>query len=410
MNEEYQGHGFVAEPQEENHFILGASQLPQVILQPTGSWQAYLPLGEPQSRPQLETCNCTAYGTLTAIEILTRRLFNTQPDFSERFVGIMAGTRPPGNSPHTACEAIRKYGLIEESLLPFNDSVHSIIEYYSPDPMIEELITRGREWLSFFDFGHEWTWKDGSDLSTKQSAIKEALNYSPVALSTYAWVWNAQGIYTKPHGLDDNHWTVCVDYKEGEYWLIFDSYDPFLKKIAWDTDFMQAKRFHLAKRDLVIQKKISLLEQVVNLYRQMIQLLTTEKMKIPNLLDFCNAIKSFEGWFPPSKDYPNGSTSWKNKNPGNIRCNAILNRYATGVDPKGFCVFSDEQRGFQALTAMVQGVINGTSTHYKPEMTLNQFFSVYAPSGDANDPLAYARFIGQKLSVDPAVFTIKQLS
>lgn len=416
MNDDLQGHGYIKEPQEEDHFVLGSQQLPRVILQPTGNWQEHLPPGEPQSRPDLETCNCTAYNTLSSIEILIRRLFGTQPDFSERFVGIMAGTRPPGNSPHTACEAIRRYGLIEESLLPFNDSIHSILEYYSPDPMTEELLARGQEWLSFFDFGHEWVWADGSDLPTKQSALKEALKYSPVSLSTYAWVWNAQGIYIKAHGLTDNHWTTCVDYKEGEYWLILDSYDPFLKKVAWDTDFTQAKRFHLAKKDPVVEaKKFSILTKLVEVLTQyvplVIQTLFTRTYPTemnPTKLQFCKAIQEYEGWYPPSKEHPMGSRSFRNKNPGNLKFAG--QKGATGKDDKGFAIFPTEEMGLEALIRLVELVISGKSAHYTPTMNLNQFFGVYAPTSDNNAPSVYAAFVGRKIGVNPAVFRINQLS
>ena len=44
----------------------------------------------------------------------------------------------------------------------------------------------------------------------------------------------------------DNHFTTLVDYKEREFWLVFDSYDEILKKIDWKMKFEVAKRYYIA--------------------------------------------------------------------------------------------------------------------------------------------------------------------
>src|SRR3990167_5226771 len=97
----------------------------------------------------------------------------------------------------------------------------------------------------------------------------EALKYSPVAFSVYAWVQDSDGLYYRPAGFDDNHLTTCYGYVRNNYWLIFDSYalgDSVLKKVKWDSLPMQAKRFTLHRqivREDMWSKFIQLLKQIL---------------------------------------------------------------------------------------------------------------------------------------------------
>lgn len=261
-----QNHGFIPDVIAGDHYVLGAALLPTQILQPSGQWDEFLPPDEAQARNGVETQNCTGYGTLSAIEILFFKLWGIRIDFSERYVGIMSGTRPPGNSPHTVCECIRTLsGLIEESLLPFHDQIENVKEYYSPVPMAYALASKGLEWLSQYEFGHEWVFRNVS-LEEKQQAMIEALKYSPLGISVFAWIQREDGLYIKPRGASDNHWTVCYGYEEGKYWKIFDSYDFTKKQVAWDTDFTQAKRFHVKKIERKPKPELSLWKRIINFF------------------------------------------------------------------------------------------------------------------------------------------------
>ena len=79
MNKEkqYQGHGFIAPQITPDNYVLGATNaLPFEVIQNNGNWLEFLPEGEWQARPNIETYSCTAFGTLNAIEILLKRLYN----------------------------------------------------------------------------------------------------------------------------------------------------------------------------------------------------------------------------------------------------------------------------------------------------------------------------------------------
>lgn len=119
----------------------------------------------------------------------------------------------------------------------------------------------------------------------------------------------------------------------------------------------------------------------------------------PSVKDVAEAIKIHEGWFK-------GSRSQRNQNPGNLRYAKQLG--TTGQDDKGFAIFKTYDDGFAALCKLITNARDGKSKVYKPEMSLVEFFSVYAPAFDHNDPNAYAKFVAQKLKVS-IDFKIKDL-
>lgn len=121
---------------------------------------------------------------------------------------------------------------------------------------------------------------------------------------------------------------------------------------------------------------------------------------------FCKAIEVFEGYYPPGPAYPIGSRSWRNKNPGNLR---YVGQIGATPDKQNFCIFKTYDDGFAALKGMVQRAIEGKSKWYKPSMTFTQFFEVYAPGYDSNDPNRYAHFVAEKCGV-PVDTRISELS
>lgn len=119
----------------------------------------------------------------------------------------------------------------------------------------------------------------------------------------------------------------------------------------------------------------------------------------PTLDQFCLAIQEHEGWFPAgTAGYPTGSRSWRNKNPGNIKY--VGQARAIGKDTKNFCIFDSYADGFETLKDLIRFAVSGKSKWYKPDMSIRQFFAVYAPSYDNNNPTSYANTVAKKLGVD----------
>ncbi len=122
---------------------------------------------------------------------------------------------------------------------------------------------------------------------------------------------------------------------------------------------------------------------------------------------FAKAIQDHEGYFK-------GSKSFRNNSPANFKIGTIdLTPYmkklgASGVDPKGFVIFPSYDIGFKALCTFLEDACKGSLSRYKPDMTLRDFFAIYAPSSDDNDPDNYAKVVAKKLGT-PVDIKIKEL-
>ena len=110
------------------------------------------------------------------------------------------------------------------------------------------------------------------------------------------------------------------------------------------------------------------------------------------LTEWALAIQKFEGYFK-------GSLSFKNNNPGNIRYAGMYAAMALRNDGNNFCVFESYEKGFEALKILLKRAASGLSSIYKPDDTLLQFYSKYAPSSDGNHPLTYATYIAKRIGV-----------
>lgn len=235
-------------PIAPDHYIMGAGQLPLEIIFPDGhGWGPYLPLGETQSKNGIDPATCPAGGSLNCVEAIGKKKFGAvfQNDLSERYLSIMSGMNGQGGNVHAVLEVMRTIsGAIPEVFLPFSSVIDSLKKYFSPRPMTYSLFKVGVHWLQTYDFKHEWIFV-GADVSKKEN-IKTALKSSPVGVSGYAWSLHDDGKYYKDG--PDIHWFTVYDYVEGEYWLAFDTYDPYIKKLDWNYDFGYAKRFSLNRK------------------------------------------------------------------------------------------------------------------------------------------------------------------
>lgn len=110
----------------------------------------------------------------------------------------------------------------------------------------------------------------------------------------------------------------------------------------------------------------------------------------PTIVAFCNAIALYEGG--------PGDANHRNNNPGNCRYNpsGYMPFYGVvGKSPNGFAIFKDWNTGMLYLVNMIKGMI-----HKRPNETILQFMTRYAPTSDGNNPLKYSQFIAKQLSTD----------
>jgi hypothetical protein len=263
---------------------------------------------------------------------------------------------------------------------------------------------------------------------------------------------------------------VIVDHDEGNYWLVFDSYDNSHKKLAWDFSFEMAKRYHITQIPVsersaswmagfiaFCQRLLARVDISQNDRSRVIDEVLTyqpppnptpmppiapatplppsephnptpsepQKASHPSVKDLCLLIPKYEGYAP-------GTRAYRNKNPGNCRYNkdgysAIYGHVGEDrkgvIDPtqSGFAIFSTHELGWLYLERLLTIIAKGqdASWNYKAlkefkiqqcgDLTILQFFTIYAPTADSNDPEAYAKWIGQRLGVDYKTFKLKEL-
>jgi hypothetical protein len=272
--------GFIPDILKPEDYFFGSQEIPVEILQNDGNWRSYLPKEEQQYNAFFDTINCTVFTQLNAIEVLDRRKYGIQSEYSERGLGIAAETTPQGNSPQNVSETVRKIGLFDDAFLPFSEDIQSFNQYYSPKPLPESLLKIAREWLTWYEFKHDWiTVNKPAD----PQVLMKALKCSPLGVAVPEWAPDNKGLYVKVGGVEI-HYCLLVNYKEGEYWEVFDQYAPFVKRLAWDFPLTYVKRYYLRRRtqkETEDMKKLNELQvSVIGLLKQLVRVLSLKVAKL----------------------------------------------------------------------------------------------------------------------------------
>lgn len=219
-------------------------------LMPGGKgWQKYIPGDERQNVDGVESYACTVYASTKAWITLSNFLGYSLPkNCSERFNAILANIVPPGADPYTVCESIRKWGMIHNDLLPFDETIKNTFEFYQPKPMDEGFIAEAKKIVQKYTLGFEYIWNESPFRAPlvidRPKLLISALERGPVCVSVHGWK-EKKGVYYKDKYDSDNHWTFLVGFKEGKYWLVHDQYAPFLKKLDWNYNFQTAMVYFL---------------------------------------------------------------------------------------------------------------------------------------------------------------------
>jgi len=393
MNRQY---GFINEPKDTD-FIFGTGKIPEEILQPDGDWMDYLPTKEFQAPYGFETYACVTYTILNCIEILIKRQYGIEKNYSDRFLAIVSNTKNPGNSPQVVCDFLRKIGLVPEELWPYNNSINSWEKWSKPIPA--KLYELAKEFNIEWDFRYE-------QVMSNPNSITKALTMSPLFVSVSAWYPKGDKFY-RPQGMNDNHATTMFYQRAGDFRRVFDSYDsPHIKDVEWDDVPQFVQRYWIKKREDV-EKQISLMQKILQLLTKWLNLIdipTTEPLPPqlepvlpqpelileprPSVADFAQAIQVFEGFYPPSAEHPHGSVSWRNNNPGNLK----------GMDGK-FIRYATYNKGFFTLCDYIKRVGRGEHKAYPKNCDIKQFFLTYAPASDSNYPISYGVWVAHRIGV-----------
>lgn len=396
--------GYIEKPIEERAYIYGASPIPDVIVKEDGQWDDDLPEGEPQKK-SFETWGCTVFDGNNQIEIQESGVYGRKNNHSDRAGYIMAKISPPGADPHDIYEMMRKKGLLDESDLPWSSEITNLKQYALPKPLPRELLNKAYIWVQNNFFKHEYLPVASGNLISNETMMS-ALKRSVLAVAVYAWAYDGEKYVRAGR---DTHWTVVYGYKEGEYWKCFDSYAPFHKKLDWNFEFGRAKRIYIREKTeeekLAEQEQLNLIAKILKAIglvlksiAESIGILKKEKEDKPEPVKpepEPEKKSLLEDWGKAIEAYEN-TAKWRN-NPGAIK----------GLDGK-FLTFKTYREGFEYLLDYLNRAATNKHKAYNSEMDLYEFFSVYAPVEDRNNPTAYAEWVAKKLEVKVEI-KIKEL-
>ena len=225
------------------HWVFGSSEMPYEVLQADGDWSNYLVVKERQDLNNVEPYACVVYTLLNCIEILIKRKYGLERNYSDRFLATIVNTRGKGSSPQEACEFLRKIGVVPQEIYPFDETIDTEDKFFAPIP--QSIIELAKEFNEEWDFKHEFVKTDNESITT-------ALKSSPLMISVYAWVKNSKDLFYRPNGATDNHATTLIYERVGEFRRIFDSYDsPFIKDLEYGDMPTIIKRFRIEKKTKV---------------------------------------------------------------------------------------------------------------------------------------------------------------
>lgn len=409
-------------------YVLGASPLSGVDILQDGDWEKYLPPEEKQARMFVfDTLSCATFSALNIVEtwinyFIEKDMFSVAQletmnklgffidgkfNASDQFTAIMSGTTKNGNTMQNVWDSIRRDGLLPQNDLPAVDSFSIWEEYHNPKLITLEMRAKALKMKDIIDWAYEFvTLSSDAD----KSLIGAALKQSPVQLGIPAVAHHA-----------------VEGYKDGSY---FDTYDPFKKqytgvqfsmKIIATIKKQNKYRFlntlklgsrgeEVKKFQEIIgvkidgsfgpktkaaamewQKKNGLVADGIIGYNSRKVLNVGSDSLIPK---WAKAIQNHEGYYA-------GSRSYRNNNPGNFKSGSLTDFMrklgATSVDSDGFCIFPSYYIGFQALCSFLTMACKDQLGSYQSKMTLLDFYKIYAPSTDNNNPTTYAQAVAMEL-------------
>lgn len=346
-------------------------------------------------------------------------------EFSDRYIAILSGTTKSGNSLKAPLETIRTKGLIPKAWLPKQDDL-TWEQYMDPNNITQTMLDFGKELLRRFTISYE---------QVQKAQFADALQLDMLGVAGYAWPIPHDGVYPAVPSGGFNHAFLLYDVPQ---WQAYDNYydydneghqifGDFTKNLAPDYFFWDwGYRAYIGAENVVSPIEDLPQEQQVSIFKWLSDVITwlftnkqgpmpaypsvimptpaptptpvVDKNKL--LQAMCLAIKAHEGWYI-------GSVSYRNNNPGNCRYSSLgyLPIYEpVERDSKNFAVFKDYATGWLYLQNLI---LNKAKRNLN--QNLYQFFAIYAPEADNNDPEHYAEVVATKMGVSPSTWQMKNL-
>lgn len=218
--------GYIPDELSDKDFVHGIMGQEREVVRADGQYLDFLPEEERQSGRKTDSFNCTNYGLNNYVETYLLAKYGIRVNKSDRYAGKTSNTTKNGNSMKNVIDNMRKVsGAVPEDLWPSNIDSATWEEYYSSIP--KTVMDVGRAWIPEFDIVYY-------NVGNNRTLMMDAMKYGPLYVSGYAWYYE-NGLY-RSYG-QHNHCFIIVGYEYGKCWYAFDSYSPFVKKLAWDYQF-----------------------------------------------------------------------------------------------------------------------------------------------------------------------------
>lgn len=269
------------EHQQETDWVFGGASVPCRALIPQPKRSQYLPQGEIQyGAEDFEDCATrgpinileTKFNYLLGEHLLTdaevkwlldnKYLKNGKVTFSKRWIAMMSGTTRNGNSLKAPVDAIHRYGLIPEAMLPQTDNM-TWAEYNDTTKITGAMTALGLQFLKYFPINYERVFT---------ADFPDIIQNDEIAVAGYAWAFPVDGIYQAQPGKPFNH---CFMYYLLPTYTIFDNYvdsadGDYIKRLAPDYVLMEygyrvyiGTKIEEIAQPLVSQKMIAYLKQLL---------------------------------------------------------------------------------------------------------------------------------------------------
>lgn len=229
----------------------GVTELPSVPLRKDGDWRDYLPKPEDQEKYGVESSACYKEAQQHTIATIQEEKYGMiDENYSARF-NDQENATPQGGSPTDAADSFRKDGLIPDSMLPFSDIIKSWEDFNSFKGGHEPTCRRtGKMFLENWKLNYHIVFEWNLPVKEKYKRLRNELLSGPVPVSVHGWIEEG-GVYIKPEGVTDNHLVECAYLDEENCAYIWDTYEPYLKKLepfynfdlgmAWRVEKKEAK-------------------------------------------------------------------------------------------------------------------------------------------------------------------------
>lgn len=143
---------------------------------------------------------------------------------SDAFIEILSGTGPNGNSMKAPVDAIYRYGLIPQHLLPLEEGM-TREDYFNPDRITAEMLRLGKEFLRRVTFNYE---------KVLLADFMAALETDYLCVAGHGWSEPKNGIYPRTEAPFQHAWLNMTPTVHA-----LDNYTPFVKTLAKDYKYFE---------------------------------------------------------------------------------------------------------------------------------------------------------------------------